>query len=82
MKKFINKGKSISAKTATNGKHVMAATEMSVDEMWDYLLENVGVSEETLQVVTDINGYSEQTMCDILYAVAGYNDFDQLNEED
>ena len=37
----------------------------------------VHVSEETLQVVTNINGYSEETMCDILYAVTGYHDFDE-----
>ena len=37
---------------------IKASSGMSVDEMWDYLLEAVGVSEETLRVVTDINGYS------------------------
>lgn len=45
--------------------------------MWDTLL-NLGVSEQTLQVVTDINGYNEQAMKDILYSFTGYNDFDQL----
>ena len=60
---------------------IKASSGMSVDEMWDYLLEAVGVSEETLRVVTDINGYSEQTMCDILYSVTGYRDFDQLDWE-
>lgn len=46
-------------------------------EMWDKL-EALGVSEETLQVVTDINGYSEETFEDILYVVTGYRSFDQL----
>ena len=50
---------------------------MSVDEMWNTLLE-MGVSEETLQVVTDINGYNEEAMCDILYSRFGYRDFEQL----
>lgn len=45
--------------------------------MWDRLLE-MGTSEETLQVVTSINGYNEETMLDILYAQYGYRDFDQL----
>lgn len=44
---------------------------------WDILLD-MGVSEETLKVVTDINGYSYETLCDILYAVFGYRDFEQL----
>ena len=52
---------------------------MSKVEMWNILL-NLGVCEQTLQVVTDINGYSEETLCDILYAVTGYRDFDQLDD--
>ena len=52
-------------------------TNLSINEMWDTLLE-IGVSEQTLQVVTNINGYNEQSMKDILYAVSGYRDFDQL----
>ena len=48
-------------------------------EMWDKL-EELGVSEQTLQIVTDINGYNEETMLDILYAATGYRNFDQLEE--
>ena len=55
----------------------MTATNLTINEMWDALLE-IGVSEQTLQVVTDINGYNEKSMKDILYSVTGYNDFDQL----
>lgn len=54
---------------------------MGKDQMWD-VLQAYGVSEQTLQVVTDINGYSEETMLDILYAVTGYRNFDQLQAED
>jgi len=50
---------------------------MNKEQMWDYLKDVVLVSEQTLQVVTNINGYSEETMCDILYAVTGYYDFDE-----
>ena len=55
----------------------MTKTNLSINEMWDTLLE-MGVSEETLQTVTDINGYNEKSMKDILYSRFGYNDFDQL----
>lgn len=48
-----------------------------LSQMWDALLEQ-GAEEQTLQVVTDINGYSEETMCDILYALTGYRNFGQL----
>ena len=54
---------------------------MTVDEMYDYLVDTVGVSEETVQVVTNINGYSKESMEDILYAVTGYKDFDQYKNE-
>ena len=53
---------------------------MKIQEMWDLLLE-AGVSEQVLIVVTDINGYNEKSMLDILYATYGYNDFNELKEE-
>ncbi len=55
-------------------------TGMSVDEIRDYLIENVGVSEEILQVVTDINGCSEQIICDIFYAVTDYHALNQIDD--
>ena len=64
--------------THTNERRlVIMKTNLSINEMWDKLLV-LGVSKQTLQVVTDINGYNEQSMKDILYSVTGYNDFDQL----
>lgn len=51
---------------------------MELNEMWDKLME-LGVSEQTLSIITDINGYNAQTMRDVLYTHTGYNDFDQLD---
>lgn len=51
---------------------------MKTNEMWERL-EELGVSEQTLQIVTDINGYNNETMLDILYAHTGYRNFDQLD---
>lgn len=53
---------------------------MNTDDMWDKL-EDLGVSTETLQIITSINGYSKQTMEDVLYAHSGYRSFDQLGDE-
>jgi hypothetical protein len=53
---------------------------MDKNKMWDKLL-GMGVSEQTLQVVTDINGFSEETMEAILYSVTGYRTFDQYEED-
>lgn len=50
---------------------------MSIEEMWNTLLI-LGVSEETLNIVKCINGYSKETMQDILYAKTGHRDFNQI----
>lgn len=49
-------------------------------EMWDFLMNEVGVSEETLNVVTDINGYNMETLNDVLYSVTGYHSREQYEE--
>ena len=51
--------------------------QLELEAMW-MQLELLGVEEQTLQIVTSINGYNEQSMRDILWAHEGYNDFDQL----
>ena len=51
--------------------------KFTIDEAWDLLLE-LGVSEETLQTVTDINGYNMDSMLEILYSRFGYNDFEDM----
>ena len=55
--------------------------DMTLDQMWEYLMDACGVSEETLQVVTDINGYNEQSMLDILYSRTGYRNFEQHKQD-
>ena len=59
---------------------------MNYDEilnaMWDELENYWGVSEEVLQVVTDINGYNHEAMRDILYATNGERTFKFEDEED
>lgn len=52
---------------------------MDLNKMWDALVSQ-GVSEQTLQIVTSINGWNSQTMTDILYAHTGYHSFDQLED--
>lgn len=54
----------------------------TVEEAWDYLIESGLASEDTLQVVTNINGYSLDTLESVLYAVAGYHSFEQYLDED
>ena len=39
---------------------------LTLSEMWE-TLEDLGVSEQALQLITDINGYNAETMCDVLF---------------
>lgn len=59
---------------------VMAELDARLSQEWDTLID-LGVSEQTLQIVTDINGYSEDTLRDVLYAHTGYREFGQLEED-
>ena len=54
---------------------------MTIEKAWEKL-EELGVSEQTLQIVTSINGYTLSTLEDILYAHVGYRSFDQLDGEE
>jgi predicted ATPase len=51
-----------------------------VGNLWDKLIE-LGISEDTLQIITNINGYNEDTLNDVLYAKFGYRDIKQMEEE-
>ena len=54
----------------------------TLNAMWDELENYWGVSEEVLQVVTDINGYNYEAMRDILYATNGERTFKFEEEEE
>lgn len=54
---------------------------MTVSEMWDYLIEAGIATENELCLITAINGYNEESMCDVLYVRTGYHSFEQLKTE-
>lgn len=60
--------------------HYVSPGEQKINDAWDRLME-LGVSEETLQCVTNINGWSIETMESILYATTGYRSFEQVEGE-
>ena len=53
---------------------------MTVDDMLDVLVTFEIASEEAIHLVTCINGYSKETMLNILYAQTGYRDFETFLE--
>ena len=52
------------------------------DITYDYLVDNNIASEETIKAIIGINGYNMQALNDILYYFTGYNDLEQLEEEE
>ena len=55
---------------------------MTLEQQWDYLIEYNYVSEDTLKVITSINGYNQETINDVIYATTGYRDIEQLTGSD
>ena len=55
---------------------------MNLEQMWDYILENGIATNEELRLVIQINGYNKTSLNDIIYARTGYEDIEQLIEED
>lgn len=56
-----------------------------VDERWNEMLDDGIATEDELQLVTDINGYSIETLDAIVYSRTGYHTWEQykgLDDED
>lgn len=55
--------------------------ELSLDQLWDLFIDYNICSEESLQLVTNINGYNYEAFKDILYATFGLRNLEQLVAE-
>ena len=53
---------------------------MSLEDYNNYLIEYLGINEETIKCVTGIDGYNEDTLDSILYYYTGYRDLEQYLE--
>lgn len=53
---------------------------INIERAW-LILRARGVSDQTIQTVCAINGYSLDSLQDILYALIGYRKFSQLTTE-
>ena len=54
---------------------------MNEDELWGNLIDGEYFTEEELQLVTNINGYSVDSLNDAIYARYGLRNWDQLQDE-
>ncbi len=53
---------------------------MEINKYWDWLVDNYIATENELQLVTSINGYSTETLDDILFVRTGYRSIEQFEE--
>ena len=53
---------------------------MTLDKYKSYLIDNLNISEDTIDCVTSINGYNEDTLNNILYYYTGYRNIEQYTE--
>lgn len=51
------------------------------DLLWDFIIENYIATEDEIRLVTDINGYNEETMMDIIFARTGLRSIEQCHGE-
>ena len=52
-----------------------------ITELWDMLIDHGLATEQTLQVITAINGYTLESLNDVLYAVTGCRCIEQYHAE-
>lgn len=57
-------------------------TKFSVDYIYEHLIAYDYFTEEELDLVTNVAGYNRETLDNCIYSRYGYNDFEQLLEED
>lgn len=56
--------------------------KLKVNELWDELLEMELFTEEELKLITNMNGYSIETLNNALYVRYGYRDLEQMKESE
>ena len=56
--------------------------ELTVNELWAELVEYELFTEAELRLLTNINGYSVETLNDAIFARYGYRDYDQMMGEE
>jgi hypothetical protein len=61
-------------------KKIKENNTMTTEELWDTLTAYDIATEKELQLVTKINGYSVDTLNDVLYVRTAYRSWEQMAE--
>ena len=54
--------------------------DFEFETTWNYLVENGIATSEEISLIAQINGYTVETLNDIIYARTGYHDLEQLED--
>ena len=49
--------------------------------LWDFIVDNNIATEDEVRLVSDINGFNEETMTYIIYARTGLRSYEQCKDE-
>lgn len=52
-----------------------------VSMLWDFIVDNNIATDNEVILVSDINGWNEETMTDIIYAKIGLRSYEQCKDE-
>ena len=52
-----------------------------VSMLWDFIVDNNIATDNEVILVSDINGWNEETMTDIIYARTGLRSYEQCKDE-
>ena len=56
----------------------MRKKDFTVNELWAELVERDLFTNKELQLLTNINGFSVETLNDAIYSRYGYRDYEQM----
>jgi hypothetical protein len=54
---------------------------MTVEEIWNKLEDDGIATYDELCLATSLDGYSKETLYDVLYIRTGYRNFEQMEDE-
>lgn len=49
--------------------------------LWDFIVDNNIATEDEVRLVSNINGWNEKTMTDIIFAKTGLRSYEQCKDE-
>ena len=63
--------------TIFNHLNIQIMPQTVVNSLFDYIIDNGIATDSEVRLVVDINGYSEETMKDIIFARTGNRSYEQ-----